>query len=42
MFVYCEYCVFLSGRGLCGELFTRPEGSYQLWRVEKQCVSKPC
>jgi hypothetical protein len=25
-------CV-LSGRGLCDELITRPEESYQLWRV---------
>jgi hypothetical protein len=23
----------LSGRGLCDELITRPEGSYRLWRV---------
>jgi hypothetical protein len=23
----------LSGRGLCDELITRPEESYQLWRV---------
>ena len=23
----------LSGRGLCDGLITRPEGSYQLWRV---------
>jgi len=23
----------LSGRGLCGELITRPEESYRLWRV---------
>jgi hypothetical protein len=22
-----------SGRGLCDELITRPEGSYRLWRV---------
>ena len=32
MFVYCECCV-LSGRGLCDELITRPEGSYRLWCV---------
>jgi hypothetical protein len=32
MFVCCECCV-LSGRGLCNELITRPEESYQLWRV---------
>ena len=32
MFVCCEYCV-LSGRGLCGELITRPEESYRLWCV---------
>jgi hypothetical protein len=29
MSVCCECCV-LSGRGLCDELITRPEGSYQL------------
>ena len=29
MFVCCECCV-LSGRGLCDELITRPEESYQL------------
>ena len=29
MFVCCERCV-LSGRGLCGELITRPEKSYRL------------
>jgi hypothetical protein len=23
----------LSGRGLCDELITRPQESYQLWRV---------
>jgi hypothetical protein len=32
MFVCCVCCV-LSGRGLCDELITRPEESYQLWRV---------
>ena len=32
MFVCCECCV-LSGRGLCEELITRLEESYQLWRV---------
>ena len=32
MFVCCECCV-LSGRGLCDELITRPEESYQLWYV---------
>ena len=32
MFVCCECCV-LSGRGLCDELITRPEESYQLLRV---------
>jgi hypothetical protein len=26
-------CCVLSGRGLCGELITRPEVSYRLWRV---------
>jgi len=29
MFVCCECCV-LTGRGLCDELITRPEGSYRL------------
>jgi hypothetical protein len=28
----CVFCVF-SGRGLCGELITRPEESYRLCRV---------
>jgi len=32
MFVCCECCV-LSGRGLCDELFTRPEESYRMWCV---------
>jgi hypothetical protein len=32
MFVCCECCV-LSGRGVCDELITRPEGSYRLWCV---------
>jgi hypothetical protein len=32
MFVCCECCV-LSGRGLCAELITRLEESYQLWCV---------
>jgi hypothetical protein len=32
MFFCCECCV-LSGRGLCDEVITRPEKSYQLWRV---------
>jgi hypothetical protein len=32
MFVSCE-CRVLSGRGLCDELITRPEESYQLWCV---------
>jgi len=32
VFVCCECCV-LSGRGLCDELITRPEESYQLWCV---------
>jgi hypothetical protein len=30
--VYCE-CWILSGRGLCDELITHPEESYQLWCV---------
>ena len=32
IFVCCE-CRVLSGRGLCGELITRPEESYRLWCV---------
>jgi len=32
MFVCCEGCV-LSGRGLCNELITHPEESYQLWCI---------
>ena len=32
IFVCCE-CRVLSGRGLCDELFTRPEESYRLWCV---------
>jgi hypothetical protein len=32
MFVCCECCV-LSGRGLCYELITRPDGSYRLWCI---------
>jgi len=32
IFVFCE-CRVLSGRGLCDELITRPEGSYRLWSV---------
>ena len=32
MFVCCE-CRVLSGRGLCDELITHPEESYQLWCV---------
>ena len=32
MSVCCECCV-LSGRGLCDELITRTEESYQLWCV---------
>jgi hypothetical protein len=32
MFLCCECCV-LSGRGLCDELITRPEESYQLWCI---------
>jgi hypothetical protein len=32
MFVCCECCVLL-GRGICDGLITRPEESYQLWRV---------
>jgi len=32
MSVCCECCV-LSDRGLCDELITRPEESYQLWCV---------
>ena len=32
MFVCCD-CGVLSGRGLCDEMITRPEESYQLWCV---------
>ena len=32
IFVCCD-CRVLSGRGLCDELFTRPEESYWLWCV---------
>ena len=32
MFLCCECCV-LSGSGLCDELITRPEKSYQMWCV---------
>jgi len=32
IFVCCE-CRVLSGRGLCDELITRSEESYQLWCV---------
>jgi len=32
MFVCCECCVS-SGRGLCDDLITRPDGSYRLWCV---------
>ena len=32
MFVCCEFCL-LSGRGLCDELITHPEESYQQWCV---------
>jgi len=32
MDVCCECCV-LSGRGLCGELITRPDESYEQWRI---------
>ena len=28
-----DECRVLSGRGLCDELITRPEESYQLWCV---------
>jgi hypothetical protein len=30
---FCWECCVLSGRGLCDELITRPEKSYQMWRV---------
>jgi len=32
MSVCCEYCV-LSGRGLCDELISRAEKTYQVWFV---------
>ena len=28
-----DVCCVLSGRGLCDELITRPEESYQLWYI---------
>jgi len=40
MFVCCECCV-LSGRGLCDELITRPEGSYRLCCVVVCDLEKP-
>jgi hypothetical protein len=30
---FCCMCCLLSGTGLCDKLITRPEQSYQLWRV---------
>jgi hypothetical protein len=39
MFVSCERCVLLSGRGLCDEPIPRPEESYRLWCVS-QCDQK--
>jgi hypothetical protein len=33
MFVCCECCQVLSGRGLCDELITSQEESYRLWCV---------
>ena len=30
---FCSECCVLSGRGLCDELITHPEESYQLWCV---------
>ena len=46
MFVCCE-CRVLSGRGLCDELITRPEGSYLLCCVvvcdlETSRICAPC
>ena len=40
IFVCCECCV-LSGRGLCDELMTRPEESYQQWCVVVCDLEKP-
>jgi hypothetical protein len=39
MFISCECCVLLSGRGLCDEPIPRPEESYRLWCVS-QCDQK--
>jgi hypothetical protein len=39
MFVSCDCCVLLSGRGLCDEPIPRPEESYRLWCVS-QCDQK--
>jgi hypothetical protein len=33
MFVSCECCVLLSGRGLCDEPIPRQEESNRLWCV---------
>jgi hypothetical protein len=46
IFVCCE-CRVLSGRGLCGELITRPEESYRLCCVvmcdlETSRIGAPC
>jgi len=41
MSVCCECCV-LSGRGLCDELITRPEESYQLWSVVECDLATSC
>jgi hypothetical protein len=29
----CFECCVLAGTGLCGELITHPEESYQQWRI---------
>jgi hypothetical protein len=39
MFVSCEFCVLLSGRGFSDEQIPRPEESYRLWCVS-QCDQK--
>ena len=36
MLVSCEFCVLLSGNGLCDEPIPRPAESYRLWCVS-QC-----
>jgi hypothetical protein len=46
MFVCCECCVLLSGRGLCDKLITRPEEFYRMccvvvWDLETSWIRRP-